>query len=171
MSLGLIVQDDVLGVPDWYRDEALRDRDEYKDVTIGADTFRGILPVYGDDDQFQNWIRSQGPFKPIISFFRRSPEGQPEPNYIHSDREMGDWTAILYLNPEPADGDGTIFWDAKDVDLSGDIRGAERFRVRAQFNRAVIFPSHWWHSRALFDNYGHGDSARLIQVAFGKVAA
>ena len=32
------------------------------------------------------------------------------PNYVHTDRDMGEWTALLYLNPQPAPGDGTTFW-------------------------------------------------------------
>ena len=47
---------------------------------------------------------------PTLSFFRKSPAGQEEPHWIHTDVDMGDWTALLYLNPDPPAGDGTVFW-------------------------------------------------------------
>lgn len=166
MSLGLIVQDDAIANPVRYRKTAVS-RLEFRDIVIGPDTFRGIAPA-DDGTLFHEWLRAEG-FEPTLSFFRRSEVGQIEPNLVHQDSMMGDWTAILYLNPEPPDDDGTVFWDAP-FDFKGNTCQQERFRVRAQFNRAIIFNANWWHSRAIFENYGHGDSARLIQVAFGKVA-
>ncbi len=93
----------------------------------------------------------------VLSFFRRSPAGQAEPNYIHSDEAMGRFTAIYYMNPEPPQGDGTAFWN-----------DATRpyYLVESKFNRLLLFDSKLRHSRALFDNYGEGDGARLIQVIF-----
>ncbi len=180
MSLGVVVQDDVLNHPLRYRDWMLSPSSRrFKDVTIGPDTFKGICQVLVDFNAFTEWLRSQG-LESTLSFLRLSQKGQPEPNFIHHDAMMGDWTAILYLNTEPHPRDGTVFWqhdsgvngapyDWTDVDMHDSSQFTERFRVKAQFNRAVIFPSKWFHSRALFENYGEGDNARLIQVAFGKV--
>lgn len=165
----MIVQDNVMN-GDTYRQFALSK--DYADVQVGPDTFRGFSAA--PCNAFISWLSDQG-LQPTFSCFRKSPAGQSEPNYIHHDLMMGDWTAILYLNPEPHPGDGTIFWEHKSGDRSGDYdtddvtQFRERFRVKAQFNRAVIFPSPWFHSRALCENYGTGDDARLIQVAFGKV--
>ena len=111
-----------------------------------------------------------------LTFFRQSPLHQEEPNYIHSDEGMGQWTAILYLNPEPAEGDGTTFWRFRPT---GAIHGSAREmakdpglwepwqHVEAKFNRLLVFDSLYFHSRAIEENYGEGEAARLIQVAFG----
>lgn len=171
-SLGVTVQDNVMLNGPAYRHLALCK--DYRDVVAGNDTFKGVAatPFY---NAFRDWLWLQG-LAPTMSFFRKSPAEQPEPHYIHHDAMMGDWTAILYLNPEPHPYDGTVFWEHRsgardgECDMEDLSQFTERFRVKAQFNRAVIFPSKWFHSRALFDNYGTGDDARLIQVAFGKVA-
>lgn len=118
---------------------------------------------------------------PTLTFFRKSPDGQQEPHFIHTDVDMGDWSAILYLNPDPPAGDGTTFWTHK---ATGEIenpichlrskegRSAEgwelREKVAAKFNRLLVFPSSYYHSRAIFDNWGEGEDARLTQVTFGK---
>lgn len=175
MSLGVIVQDDVVIDPRDYLRVALSMK--YSDVVVAGEVFKGIAPVDYWKDGLRSFALHEFNYEPTLSFFRRSEVGQSEPHYIHHDAMMGDWTAILYLNPEPHPGDGTIFWEHRSSLWGGDVAHmddarnfTERFRVKAKFNRAVIFPSKWFHSRALFDNYGHGADARLIQVAFGKVA-
>jgi len=40
--------------------------------------------------------------------------------------------------------------------------------VYSKFNRMIAFNSDSLHSRNLFENFGEGESARLIQVAFLK---
>jgi hypothetical protein len=64
------------------------------------------------------------------------------------------------MNPEPAEGDGTAFWE-KD---GGEWKMTHL--VQAKFNRLLTFNADLHHSRALFNNYGEGDGARLIQVIF-----
>lgn len=121
---------------------------------------------------------------PTLSFFRKSPQGQKEPHFIHTDADMGDWSAILYLNPEPPAEDGTLFWThAATGTIGSDIeheRSEEgrtpegwvmRRAIQAEFNRLVLFPSRLFHSRAIHDNWGSGDGARLTQVTFGRWAA
>ena len=92
---------------------------------------------------------------------------------------MGEWTAILYLNPTPMAGDGTDFWRWRQTgDVMGSARSLpkdpvlwERWKhVDAQFGRLVLFDSLYFHSRAIQENYGEGDTARLVQVAFGTWA-
>jgi len=114
-----------------------------------------------------------------LPFARSSPAGQIEPNDVHSDHEMGDLTAIVYLNPDPAPGDGTVFWRRKatgqargvwdaDCQIDSHDRDAwDRWRmVDAKYNRLLLFRSDYYHSRSLVLNYGQGDDARLIVVAF-----
>jgi hypothetical protein len=130
----------------------------FGDVTYGPDTFRGIARSHRREVDLL--AESQTNASAVLSFFRRSPRGQVEPNYVHSDEMMGAFTGIYYMNPEPAEGDGTLFWER-------DGGGWRRTRmVQAKFNRLLTFNAELQHSRALFDNYGEGDGARLIQVIF-----
>lgn len=116
---------------------------------------------------------------PTLTFARSSPAGQVEPNDVHSDAEMAVLTAILYLNPDPAPGDGTIFWRRKatgsargawDADCQADSHDRDAWEpwrtVEAKYNRLLLFRSDYFHSRALVGNYGTGDNARLVIVAF-----
>lgn len=150
------VLDDVLPDPLAYRDRALAQ--DFRDVTIGPDTFRGIAPC-ADQRVTSAAVEAIGA-EPVLTFFRKSPAGQHEPNFVHSDEGMGNFTGIYYMNPDPPDGDGTTFWE----------RNADEWwpkqHVPARFNRLLLFSAEIPHSRAIFDNYGEGDSARLIQVVF-----
>lgn len=154
--MAINILDDVLPDPMAYLSKVKRL--SFRDLTFGPDTFRGIaLSHRGDVDRV---AEVQTNALSVLSFFRRSPEGQAEPNYIHSDEAMGTFTGIYYMNPEPANGDGTSFWER-----DGDKWKMTRL-VPAKFNRLLTFSAGLHHSRALFNNYGEGDGARLIQVIF-----
>jgi hypothetical protein len=171
----ILVIDNAIPDPAAYRAAALDLL--FSDVPAGRDVFKGIarVPVEGLRE-----LEAHFPGPAVASFFRKSPLGQLEPNFIHSDEGMGDWTAILYLNPDPPEGDGTSFWrrsanGAKAGSVMGDegkdLRQWERWRhVEAQFGRLVVFPALLFHSRGLVDNYGYGDEARLVHVTFGRYA-
>lgn len=150
------VLDDVLSDPHAYRTQALAQ--DFRDVTIGPDTFRGIAPCQ-EGDVAAAAAGASGA-EPVLTFFRKSPHGQIEPNYVHSDHEMGAFTGIYYMNPEPPAGDGTTFWQRVADEW------AETERVEARFNRLLLFSTDLAHSRSIFENYGRGDEARLIQVVF-----
>lgn len=176
----LLVFDDVLQIPAWYA--ATARRFDFHSVAVGPAWFHGIADA--KDTPFAKWLQEKFPkTTQTLSFFRESPDGQVEPNFIHTDRDMGDWTAILYLNERPYNGDGTIFWRDKKtgevVSTETDVHAeGERWNepgrfevathVAAKFNRCVVFSAPLFHSRALFDNYGTaGHDARLIQIVFG----
>jgi hypothetical protein len=169
------VYDDVLPDPAGYRAQALAQ--PFGDVTLGPDVFRGMAVC--PDPTVPDRLRTLLPgADATLSFFRRSPAGQVEPNFLHSDAGMGDWTAILYLNPTPPDGDGTTFWEHRPTGaVTGDLGMAPAARdaawqpwqhVAAHWNRLLLFQADCFHSRALYENYGEGDAARLIQVVFGR---
>ncbi len=178
------IYDDVLADPLAYRAAALAQN--FASVAIGPITFHGIAPA--PDRQLRDWLTIAMPdLGDVTTFLRRSPAGQVEPHYIHDDRSMGSWTAILYLTPDPPEGDGTTFWRylptgavsstavAGSAEWLAEAEGwfdTTRWEVAAEvgakFNRLVKFPAHYFHSRSLFENYGAGDAdARLIQVCFG----
>jgi hypothetical protein len=175
----LIVFNDVLPDPHGYREIALAS--DFKDFKFNEDeTYCGI-GLAGHLLALPKWITAKFPqLTPKVSFFRKSPVGQIEPAYIHADYSMGDWTAILYLNENPPDGDGTTFWKHKDrgftevgegFDGSADFNDQSKWErwchVAGLFNRAVLFRAPLFHSRGIFENYGNGHQARLIQVVFG----
>jgi len=71
---------------------------------------------------------------------------------------MGDLTAILYLSKNHPEEDGTTLY----------YKGFKSCILRSRYNRLIVFPSHLYHSRNIFDNFGFADEARLIQVCFLK---
>jgi len=171
------VFDSFLKDPEAYRREAMQL--DYRTYDFPECTFHGIalspltIGVTG--------ILETAGLKPELSFFRKSPKGQTEPHFIHSDIDMGEWSAILYLNQNPPDGDGTAFWTHLATGTIGSLIPHERstegqdpanFEMRrivpARFNRLLMFPSSYFHSRALHENWGTGEEARLTQVTFGK---
>lgn len=147
---------------------------------VAADlVFHGMaLPP---DDTVPQAIRARWPhLTPTLSLLRQSPAGQVEPHLIHTDDDMGDWTAITYLTADPAPGDGTTFYRQRATGaLTRTAATAQALAwedldqwepwttVPAKPSRLVLFPSGYYHARALPENYGAGDTARLIQVTFG----
>lgn len=178
----VLVLDGVLPDPEAYRATALART--FETINVGA-MFHGIS-LAGDDPTLPDWIAQRFGLDSRLTFFRKSPEGQIEPNFIHTDCDMGEWTAILYLTPEPPEGDGTTFWrhtasgriaiesgPTSPENLAEVLEWRDRDRwepwctVAARFNRLLVFPSAYYHSRALEANYGVGNTARLTQVLFG----
>jgi GNAT superfamily N-acetyltransferase len=169
----LTVLDDVLPRPEAYRAWALSHT--FETIVTGEEQWHGIALL--TDATLGRLVQRVLPESQTrLSFFRRSPLGQEEPNFIHSDEGMGEWTAVLYLNPEPPAADGTTFWR---FEPTGAVLGSARaldkdaalwtpwHHVPARFNRVLVYDSRYFHSRAIAENYGVGETARLIQVAFG----
>lgn len=175
---GLFVKDDFLPDPLTYVEEA-RCR-EYRSYDFEHCVFHGIS-VAAPDSIVPGLLRQiDASLDAKLTFIRRSPLNQVEPHFIHTDVDMGEWSALLYLNRTPPDGDGTSFWTHLATGEIGNpiphLRSQEgqhqhgwkvREKVLAKFNRLVIFPSHYYHSRSIFDNWGDETEARLVQVAFG----
>jgi hypothetical protein len=65
----------------------------------------------------------------------------------------------LYLNKTHPKEDGTTIFDTDGLPI---------FKVYAKFNRMTFFDSYLPHARNIFENFGEGDDARLIQVIFLK---
>jgi GNAT superfamily N-acetyltransferase len=181
----ITVVDDVLADPAAYR--ATCRAQPVGDVPTAAGVFHGIAAPPAD--ALPAWIAARwSALTPTTTFLRHSPAGQVEPHLLHTDADMGDWTAIYYVTADPAPGDGTTFYRARatgarrclavtDADRAadaaawGDPDAWEAWHtVAAQPNRLVLFPAAYYHSRALPANYGSGDTARLIQVTFGTGA-
>lgn len=175
------VIDNFLGEPESYRRDALAL--EFNSIHFENCSFHGIA-MGGRSGELATRLCAEFPgIQPSLTFFRKSPLAQTEPHFIHTDIDMGEWSAILYLNQNPPDGDGTCFWTHRGTGAIGSFvpheRSSEghytegwilREHVQAKFNRLLMFPSSYFHSRAIHENWGAGDAARLTQVTFGKEA-
>ena len=129
----------------------------FQDVADGQHVFRNIQPR-GIHDDFAKFVSKLFPdYRVELNFVRRSPLNQEEPNFIHTDEMMGDITCILYLNEMSP---------VEDVTTINDEDNKPLLVVYSKFNRMIAFDSGLPHSRNLFENFGEGESARLIQVAF-----
>lgn len=175
------IYDNFLFYADRVRTRALEAKFKTVEPAPGV-IFRGIADVDKNNDWFANNVQQVlgVDIKVNYSFFRKSPVGQVEPAYIHSDSDMGHFTAILYLNYEHPEDDGTKFWKSK---LTGscieqtpalpspDLKDWQLIKhVPMLFNRAIIFDSRLYHSRSKPENFGtNDDSARLIQTIFFSV--
>jgi hypothetical protein len=156
--MNLIVLDNVLTDPTAYVRDALSYG--FEEVFNADKVFKGIQPR--NDDEFQHFIENYFglQYETVYNFIRQSPEGQDEPNFIHTDEMMGDILALLYLNETHPDTDGTIIYDENEKKMCS---------IHMKFNRALIFGTRFPHSRALFENFGSGDESRLVQVLFLKL--
>lgn len=154
--MNLIVMDDVLKNPKSYVLDALIG--DFRDIPDGDNVFKGIQ-IRGNDE-FAEFVLGIFPEYTITyNFIRKSPFGQVEPNFVHSDEMMGDITALLYLNEEHPKEDGTTLYNND---------GLKECVVYANFNRMFAFNASQLHSRNIYDNFGEGDMARLVQVIFLK---
>jgi hypothetical protein len=131
----------------------------FQDVADGEHVFRNIQPR-DSNDEFAQYISSLFPsYKVAFNFVRKSPLNQEEPNFIHTDEMMGQITCILYLSEDAPKEDGTTIYSED---------GSPLFVMYSKFNRMIAFSSDAPHSRNIFENFGEGDKARLIQVIFLK---
>lgn len=124
---------------------------------------------------------------PNTMFFRVTRPGM-EPAYIHSDREMGSHTCVVYLTEHPEDY-GTGFYRHRELNIEemptfaemanqgtlarlgdemvkGDPKVWEQTSfVRGKKNRAVIFHAPLFHSRLPREGLGSADDdSRMVWV-------
>ena len=156
--MNLIIYDNVLKNPkDYVSDIHLHG---FQDVADGEHVFRGIQQRDANDEFAKYCTELFGNYKVCLNFVRQSPLNQDEPNFIHTDEMMGDLTCILYLNESAPDNDGTTVYDNEQKPL---------MKMYSKFNRMIAFNSNVPHSRNIFENFGSGKDARLVQVVFLKL--
>lgn len=156
--MNLILMDNVIQNPIEYVSDILSS--EFVDIYDGVNTFQNIQPRDHDDEFVTTVLDFVGSnYEVAWNFIRKSPEGQQEPNFVHTDEMMGDLTAILYLSRTHPEDDGTTIYDND---------GNKACVMYSRFNRMIVFDSKLPHSRNIFQNFGQGESSRLIQVAFLK---
>lgn len=133
--------------------------DKFEDVADGTNVFKNIQPrnVYDEFAKFVSNVFDN--YRINLNFIRKSPLNQKEPNFVHTDEMMGDITCLLYLNENPPSNDGTTIYDQQGKPLAV---------AYSKFNRMIAFNSDAPHSRNIFENFGEGQDARLVQVIFLK---
>jgi len=152
--MNLLSFDDIIDDPKSYVKDIL----EYgfHDFADGWKVFKNVQAR--SNDEFEKAVLELFPaYEAKWNFVRQSPLNQEEPNFIHKDDMMGDITVILYLSENHPENDGTTIYDENNRPLC---------TVYSKFNRMVAFDSDCPHSRNIFENFGEGDNARLIQVIF-----
>jgi len=153
--MNLITFENVLKDPVAYVEDI--HKHEFQDIADGHNTFNNIQ-LRDDNDEFANYVLELFPDCRVnINFIRKSPFNQQEPNFIHTDEMMGDITCILYLNEEAPNMDGTTIYDNNNKPL---------LTMYSKFNLMIAFDSGSPHSRNIFENFGLGEQARLVQVIF-----
>jgi hypothetical protein len=166
----ILIIDNFLDDPDEYVNRILKQN--FVDVQDGDKVFKGIQLSDNLEVQDKTLLTLKG-FHIVYNFIRQSPVNQVEPNYIHSDKNMCDVIALLYLNKAFPEGAGTsIYENTKTNSIVDNGEAANEFTksivVNMKYNRMIAFPSDLYHSRNLLNNFGTGDNARLIQVLFLK---
>ena len=130
----------------------------FEDVDLKEDGIFKNIQVRGNDELFDYLCESYPTYSTVLNFVRSSPKNQEEPNMIHTDDMMGDLTAILYLSKTHPDDDGTTLYH----------KDKKSCILKSAYNRLVVFPSHLYHSRNIYENFGEDEDSRLIQVCFLK---
>jgi len=152
--MNLICFDNVLDNPIEYVQDILKNG--FHDFNDGWKVFKNVQAR--SNDEFEKSVLELFPnYEVKWNFVRQSPLNQEEPNFIHTDDMMGDITVILYLSEIHPDNDGTTLYDRD---------GKPMCVAYSKFNRMVAFDSDCPHSRNIFENFGEGDKARLVQVIF-----
>jgi hypothetical protein len=155
--MNLITFDDVIKDPKAYVSDI--HNHEFQDLEDGNNIFRNIQSR-DNYDEFARYVTELfNGYKVNVNFIRKSPLNQVEPNFIHTDEMMGDITCILYLNENAPENDGTTIYDENNEAL---------ISIYSKFNRMIAFDSDAPHSRNILENFGEGESARLVQIIFLK---
>lgn len=132
---------------------------KFQDFADGGSVFYNIQPRDGNDEFAKYVTNVFDGYEVALNFIRKSPRNQEEPNFIHTDEMMGDITCLLYLNEQAPDDDGTTVYDEDKKPL---------LTMYSKFNRMIAFDSNAPHSRNIFNNFGEGIGARLVQIIFLK---
>ena len=155
--MNLITFDDIIKDPKTYVSDI--HNHEFQDLADGDNTFRNIQSR-DRYDEFAKYVTNLfDGYSVKLNFIRKSPLNQLEPNFIHTDEMMGDITCLLYLNEVEPEENGTTIYDKDNNPL---------VTMYSKFNRMIAFNADAPHSRNILENFGEGESARLVQIIFLK---
>lgn len=114
-------------------------------------------------------------------FMRQSPKGTPVPHEVHSDKSMGKFSLMLYIQNHP-DG-GTSFLHHKESGIAFNPKSQELVDIvvadqnnrdawvideKAQMveNRGVLFEADRLHRAEPPGGFGEGEEARVVLTCF-----
>lgn len=186
-----LVIDNFIADPDAARESALRSGFgtwRPSKGEIGSSVYEG-MNFWGDHATLLKGLaRAAGqPVYPNSMFFRVT-NLATESAYVHSDREAGEYTAIVYLSKHEDEGSGTGFYRHRETgavfmpsfaEMSKDPESFERLKremvqgsadhweriafVPGKYNRAVIFDAPLFHARIPKNGFGESaEDGRLI---------
>lgn len=194
-DLRFAVYDDFIPCPTPIRDSALRagfgawrpNKGE-----VGSSVYTG-MSFWGDHAPLLRSLSAAFDGRPIFpnSMFFRVTNEDTEAAYVHSDREAGAYTAIVYLSEHAEDESGTGFYEhietglremptfaelARDPVLFSTLKtqmvegSPEHWKqlrfVSGKFNRALIFHAPLFHSRVPKQGFGTTpEDGRMIWAA------
>ncbi len=138
---------------------------EYKTVQHGGFNYPGFS--VHEDKAFADKV---GEFLgvPVVShsaMYRRFFRGEIPVGYIHNDINMGDYTAILYLNPPDQCEGGTAFWRNRELGWEGCPVEPEVWEA-AQAQDTPAFWHQMW--RDGFDE-SKWEMTKLVEMKFGRL--
>lgn len=192
------VHDNFLDDPDAYRAFALK-QDFYTISGPDGGSYRCISVRKTEEHKAKLEAAVGRPVDQCYSFLRYASYGMGLNHAVHADSGLAPWACVLYLNTpdQIVEGSGTGFyqhktlkiekvptaeevraqgrspkrvWDTLEDSWNDVNRWKETGRVEMKFNRAVIFPTIYFHSRLPIDAFGNSlEDARLIFVSFFKV--
>lgn len=114
-------------------------------------------------------------------FYRKYIPDEPQPTFIHSDVNEGDYTLIVFLNETNGPDNGLAFWRHKDTGVVragsfdaellseglDETKWTKVAQVEMKWNRAIIFDARLYHSRWPRENWSTDlDNNRIIKVLF-----
>jgi hypothetical protein len=170
------VFDDFCPEPEWNYEQALKA--PYVEIAMGGTMFRGIsvCDARWAYDIFSNLLEIKA--DRVFEYYRKYEKGMKQGTFIHSDKGISEWTAVLSLRDSNG---GLAFWKHRDT---GTVAAAEWFdwqmvTARDGFdepaweivglipmvrNRCVVYPAAMFHSR--YPQNWNKDEARMVQVFF-----
>lgn len=144
------------------------------------------LPFTVEDELKRNLENIFGPITPVLSFARYSFETQIPPHWAHSDREISEFIALIYLSEGPSPSGtfalrhqelGFETHPTKEEDRNALIEDSNKlemwdftFECPAKFNRLLILNNDLIHAAGR--SYGTTrDDGRLVISCFFNIGA
>lgn len=178
----IAIKDDFLYYPSYVKNKLLEAA--YKEYRLDID---GVAYPYINKEipkEMQREIVEKiealvGPIKVRYLFSRAMPKGVVAPNAVHSDIEMGTFSAHIYLSNTPGHPYGTSFWKHREhgfdsIGVSPSEIDSKHFAewdkyldYKAGFNSILIHAASAWHCAEPLEGFGESkEDWRLVITCF-----
>lgn len=159
--------------PDFKAHKAIADAAVYSTITLSNATYNGFSIGVTKWAYEKMGLLLGFPVTPCIEYFRKYERGMQQDTFVHSDRGVARYTAVLSLQ----DNNGALaFWNhvnGEDKPILGTDYRAEGLdesrwkmthKIDLKENMCIIYPADIFHSR--YPKDWDEDYARHIQVFF-----